>query len=111
MVQNLLRKKGDRAAFSNSEQLVARGRLQSIDSLEVLVFLENKYGIDFVEIGFDQNQVESIDNVTALIEGKWNLKPRDWPKPVLRPSSPQEVTGHMLPQCRNGIVRPELQAG
>lgn len=54
----------------DSEQLIARGRLQSIDTLEVLLFLEEKYGIDFGEIGFDQNQVESIDNIMALIDGK-----------------------------------------
>jgi acyl carrier protein len=72
-VQNLLNQKGDRAAFSDSEQLIARGRLQSIDTLEVVVFLEEKYGIDFGEMGFDQNQVESIDNILALIDGKSSL--------------------------------------
>ena len=69
-VQNLLSRKGDRAAFSDSEQLVARGRLQSIDTVEVVVFLEEKYGIDFAEIGFDQSHVESIDNIMALIDRK-----------------------------------------
>jgi acyl carrier protein len=69
-VQNLLHKKGDRVAFSDSELLVARGRLQSIDTLDVLVFLEEKYGIDFGEMGFDQNQVESIDSIVELIGGK-----------------------------------------
>jgi len=66
-VQNLLRQKGDREAFSDNEPLAARGRLQSIDTLEVLVFLEEKYGIDFGDRGFDQNQVESVDNIIALI--------------------------------------------
>ncbi len=69
-VQKLLSQKGDRAAFSDNEQLVARGRLQSIDTVEVVVFLEEKYGIDFGEIGFDQSQVESIDNIMALIDRK-----------------------------------------
>jgi len=69
-VQKLLSQKGDRAAFSDNEQLVACGRLQSIDTVEVVVFLEEKYGIDFGEIGFDQSQVESIDNIMALIDRK-----------------------------------------
>jgi acyl carrier protein len=69
-IENLLSQKGDRAAFSDSEQLITRGRLQSIDTLEVVVFLEEKYEIDFGEIGFDQNQVESINNILALINGK-----------------------------------------
>lgn len=69
-MENLLSQKGDRAAFSDNEQLIARGRLQSIDTLEMVVFLEEKFGIDFGEMGFDQNQVESIDNILALIDGK-----------------------------------------
>jgi acyl carrier protein len=69
-VQKLLSQKGDREAFADSEQLIARGRLQSIDLVEVVVFLEEKYGIDFGETGFDQNQLESIDSIVALIDRK-----------------------------------------
>jgi acyl carrier protein len=69
-VQSLLSRNGDEDAFSDDEQLIARGRLQSVDTLEVLLFLEEKYGIDFAEAGFDQDQVESIDNIMSLIETK-----------------------------------------
>lgn len=72
-VQQLLNLKDDRTPFSDSEQLIARGRLQSIDTLEVVVFLEEKFGIDFGEIGFDQNQVESVDNILALIDATSGL--------------------------------------
>ena len=66
-VQSLLRRNGDEEAFSDSEQLISRGRLQSIDTLEVLLFLEEKYRVDFAEAGFDQSQVESLDNILELI--------------------------------------------
>jgi acyl carrier protein len=66
-VQKLLNEKGDGAPFSDGEHLVTQGRLQSIDTVELVVFLEEKYGIDFGEIGFDQNQVESIESILALI--------------------------------------------
>jgi acyl carrier protein len=66
-LQSLLSRKGDRGAFLDNEELIAGGRLQSIDTLEVVLFLEEKYGIDFAENGFDQNQVGSIDNILALI--------------------------------------------
>jgi acyl carrier protein len=69
-IQDLLGRNGDQEAFSDSEELIARGRLQSIDTLEVLLFLEETYGLDFAESGFDQNQVESVDNIMALIENK-----------------------------------------
>ena len=65
-VQNLLSERGDRADLSDSEQLAER--LQSTDVLLVVVFLQEKYGIDFAETGFDLNQVESIDSIMALIE-------------------------------------------
>jgi acyl carrier protein len=66
-VRSLLNQKDDHEGFSDSEQLIARGRLQSIDTLELVVFLEEKYGLDFGEIGFDQNQLESVDSLMALI--------------------------------------------
>jgi acyl carrier protein len=66
-LQSLLSRKGDQGAFLDNEELIAGGRLQSIDTLEVVLFLEEKYGIDFAENGFDQNQVGSIDNILALI--------------------------------------------
>jgi acyl carrier protein len=66
-VHSLLNQKGDHEGFSDSEPLIAHGRLQSIDTLELVVFLEKKYGIDFGEIGFDQNQLESVDTLMALI--------------------------------------------
>jgi acyl carrier protein len=66
-LQTLLSRKGDQGAFLDNEQLIAGGRLQSIDTLEVVLFLEEKYGIDFAENGFDQNEVGSIDNILALI--------------------------------------------
>jgi acyl carrier protein len=66
-LQSLLSRKGDQGAFLDNEELIAGGRLQSIDTLEVVLFLEEKYGIDFAENGFDQNQVASIDNILALI--------------------------------------------
>jgi acyl carrier protein len=66
-LQTLLSRKADQGAFLDNEQLIAGGRLQSIDTLEVVIFLEEKYGIDFAENGFDQNEVGSIDNILALI--------------------------------------------
>ena len=66
-IQALLQRNGDNAIFADNEQLITDGRLQSVDTLEVLLFLEEKYGPDFGESGFDQNQVESIDNIMALI--------------------------------------------
>ncbi|SPF48875.1 Acyl carrier protein [Candidatus Sulfotelmatobacter kueseliae] len=65
-VAELLRRKGDQAPFTDSESLILGGRLQSIDAVEIVVFLENRFGLDFAAIGFDQTQIDSIDLIAAL---------------------------------------------
>ena len=69
-LRTLLVAQGDSEPFSDSERLVARGRMQSVDTLEVVIFLEEKYGIDFAKIGFDQNQVGSVDDILELVGEK-----------------------------------------
>jgi acyl carrier protein len=64
---DLLHHKGDLDAFTDSDLLMTSGRLQSIDTLELVLFLEEKYGIDFAERGFNQNDLDSVDSIMALI--------------------------------------------
>jgi len=66
-LQKLLRQTGDRRGFADSDSLVMSGRLDSVDTLDLVVFLEEKYGIDFAERGFDKNDLDSLDNIMALI--------------------------------------------
>jgi len=66
-VGGLLRHKGDVDGFADGELLVTGGRLQSIDTLDLVVFLEENYKIDFAERGFNQNELDSVDNIVALI--------------------------------------------
>lgn len=67
-VQQLLVQKGDQRPFSDSDSLVFSGRLQSVDAVEVVVFLEEKWGIDFASIGFDESQIDSVDAIDALVQ-------------------------------------------
>ena len=66
-IQGLLSKNGDNGPVADDEQLITDGRLQSVDTLEVLLFLEEKYELDFGESGFDQTHVESVDSIMELI--------------------------------------------
>lgn len=68
----LLRHKGDLDTFGDDESLVTSGRLESVDSLELVLFLEENYGIDFAEGGFDQNELDSVNSIIALIGGRRN---------------------------------------
>jgi acyl carrier protein len=67
-LERLLVQKGDQRPFRDSDSLVFSGRLQSIDVVEVVVFLEEQWGIDFAQIGFDETQLDTVDAINALIQ-------------------------------------------
>jgi acyl carrier protein len=67
-VKDLLASKGETAAFEDSESLLLNGRLQSIDAVEIALFLEQEYAIDFSVVGFDQAQIDSVDAIVSLVE-------------------------------------------
>lgn len=67
-VAELLGNKGDTCEFTDGDSLLLSGRLQSIDAVEIALFLEQEYGIDFSETGFDETQIDSIDRITSFVE-------------------------------------------
>jgi len=66
---NLLQRTGDRDGFVDSDSLVMSGRLDSVDTLDLVMFLEEKYGVDFAQRGFDMNDLDSLDSIMAVIGG------------------------------------------
>ena len=66
LVKKLLAVNGDNQPVTDDESLLVSGRLQSIDAVEIVVFLEENFGIDFAEIGFDREKIDSIDAILAL---------------------------------------------
>jgi acyl carrier protein len=67
-LQELLMQKGDKQPFSDDASLLLSGRLASVDAVEIVVFLEEKFGINFAEIGFDQAMIDSVDAIDGLIQ-------------------------------------------
>jgi acyl carrier protein len=67
-VRGLLTGSGDNEPLVDDDSLLFSGRLQSIDAVEIVVYLEEKCGIDFSEIGFDRDQIDSIDAIYALTQ-------------------------------------------
>lgn len=66
-IQELLTRKGDTHPFADDISLVFSGRLQSIDAVALAVFLEEKFGIDFAEMGFDQQRLDTVNAIMDLI--------------------------------------------
>ena len=67
-VVELLKNKGDTAELCDSDSLLLSGRLQSLDAVNIALFLEQEYVIDFSEIGFDVTQLDSIAQIACLVE-------------------------------------------
>jgi len=66
-LKNLLAIRHDRQPFNDGTSLFLSGRLSSVDAVELVVFLEEKYGVDFAETGFDQALIDSVDAVASLV--------------------------------------------
>jgi acyl carrier protein len=71
-IRNFLEKifndKGDSSGFTDQQLLITEGRLTSLDVMMIVVFLEENYGIDFSDRPFDQNEFDSVDSITALVD-------------------------------------------
>jgi acyl carrier protein len=66
-LKTLLLDKGDKQPFSDDASLLLSGRLASVDAVEIVVFLEEKFSVNFAERGFDQVLIDSVDAIDALI--------------------------------------------
>jgi len=76
----LLNEKGDAGKVGDTDSLLLSGRLQSIDAVEIALFLEREFGIDFAEIGFDETQIDSIERIASLVARTG----RDFPDMLVR---------------------------
>ena len=68
MFRDLLTRNGDLDPFADDERLFSSGRLHSIDGVEMVMFLEEKFGLDFAELGFDPESIDGVASVAALID-------------------------------------------
>ena len=66
LLRETLQKNNDTRGFSDTDSLILSGRFQSLDVLEIVVFLEERFGIDFSE-GFDQSQLDSVEEIMSLL--------------------------------------------
>lgn len=75
-LRKLLDRKGDTQPFSDESSLLLSGRLQSVDAVSLAVFLEEKFIVDFAEIGFDQERLDTVNDISSLVEESRTLPRR-----------------------------------
>ena len=67
-LEEILNNKGDSSGFTDQQLLVTEGRLDSLDVMTIVVFLEENYGVDFSDRPFDQNEFDSVESISALVD-------------------------------------------
>jgi acyl carrier protein len=53
--------------LGDDESLVASGLIDSLALVQIVVYLEDSYGIDFGERGFDPDRLASVASILDLI--------------------------------------------
>lgn len=66
-LQELLADYGAGPDLGDDDPLVTSGLLDSQGVLRTIVFLENEFGLDLTERGFDQNDFDSLTNILRLL--------------------------------------------
>lgn len=68
IVDGALRDAGDDAPFSDDDSLVVTGRLASLDVVNILVELEQKFSIEIHADEFDVMRFDSVSSILELLE-------------------------------------------
>jgi acyl carrier protein len=55
---------------ANDELLVEKGVMTSLQTVELVTFLEDEFGITVEDDEFDEENFGSVDAIAALVEGK-----------------------------------------
>ena len=69
-IDKALASQADRGAYTDDEPLFSSGRLDSFTMMNLVMYLEQTFGIDFSSIEFDVDLVDSIDAIEALVDSR-----------------------------------------
>ena len=68
-VGDILIRKGDNEPFADDDSLLLAGRIDSLNVLEIVTFMEKELQFNLSEQAFDPSCFDSIDSMVELIEG------------------------------------------
>jgi acyl carrier protein len=69
-LEQRLRLKGDASALADNEPLFSESRLDSLDAVETIMFLEGAFGLNFADIDYDLTLLDSVDAIGRVVEQK-----------------------------------------
>lgn len=63
-------KHGDRNPLADGDLLFTSGRLDSFSTMNLVMFLEESFGIDFSDFEFDVGVIDSVDLIANFVDGR-----------------------------------------
>lgn len=69
-IDKALASQADRGEYSDDEALFSSGRLDSFTMMNLVMYLEQTFGIDFSRMEFDVELVDSIAAIESLVDGR-----------------------------------------
>ena len=67
-LKDTLEKHGDHKDFADNESLFVSGRLDSFSMMNLVMYLEEAFGLDFSNFEFDVNLVDSANDIERLVD-------------------------------------------
>jgi acyl carrier protein len=71
-VRKRLNDYGITTSFTDSESLINSGLLDSLALIHLIMFMEQKFSIDFIGIDFDPDNFDSIDAICQMLKHLMN---------------------------------------
>jgi acyl carrier protein len=66
-LKELLAERGDTAPLDDDESLLVSGRLDSLAVVNLVMFLEQTFGVDFSSTVFEASELDSVDAICGLV--------------------------------------------
>ena len=61
-----LHMRGDEEPIADGESLFASGRLDSLDAMHTILFLEQEFGLNLSELAFSLDAIDTVEKISAL---------------------------------------------
>jgi acyl carrier protein len=67
LVRQMLSDRGGGALSSDDDSLFVGGRLDSMAAVDLIMRLEQEFGVDFAQLDFDVSQIDSVAAIAKLV--------------------------------------------
>jgi acyl carrier protein len=67
-LKETLGKHGDHNDFADNESLFVSGRLDSFSMMNLVMYLEEAFGLDFSDFEFDVSLIDSANDIETLVD-------------------------------------------